>query len=80
MPTRAIDLSDEEDKFILERVESGRYKDPTEVIPAALRALENDEKLTALRAAIDEGDTSGIYEGDPFEDALAEIDRMDAKP
>lgn len=41
---------------------------------------EKDEaKLAALRAALDEGLASGIYEGDPFEDALAAIDRMDAK-
>ena len=40
----------------------------------------NEAKIATLRAALDEGLASGIYDGDPFEDALAEIDRMDAKP
>jgi len=41
-------------------------------VRAALRTLEREErlyeaKLKALRAAIDEGDASGIAEGDVFE-------------
>jgi Arc/MetJ-type ribon-helix-helix transcriptional regulator len=41
------------------------------VVRAALRTLEREEqlyeaKLEALRAAIDEGDASGIVEGDVF--------------
>jgi len=41
-------------------------------VRAALRTLERDEmeyeaKLTVLRAAIEEGDASGVAEGDPFE-------------
>jgi len=53
------------------RVDSGRYKDASEVVRAALRTLEREErafeaKLEALQRAIDEGDQSGIAEGDVF--------------
>ena len=72
MPTRNVNLTEELDRFVLSKVESGRYENASEVVRSALRALEREEqeyeaKLEALRAAIDEGDASGIFEGDPFE-------------
>jgi antitoxin ParD1/3/4 len=72
MPTRNVNLTDELDSFVLSRVENGRYENASEVVRAALRMLEREEqeyevKLAALRAAIDEGDASGIFDGDPFE-------------
>jgi antitoxin ParD1/3/4 len=68
VPTRNVNLTDELDRFVLAKVESGRYENASEVVRAALRTLEREEqqyeaKLTALRAAIDEGDASGIAEG-----------------
>jgi len=71
MPTRNVNLTDELDSFVLSRIENGRYENASEVVRAALRMLERDErqyeaKLTALRAAIDVGDASGIAEGDVF--------------
>ena len=71
MPTRNVNLTDELDRFVLTKVESGRYENASEVVRAALRNLEREEqqyevKLAGLRAAIDEGDASGIAEGDPF--------------
>jgi antitoxin ParD1/3/4 len=71
MPTRNINLTDELDRFVVERVESGRYENAREVMRAALRALERDErtyeaKLEALRKAIDQGDASGYAESDSF--------------
>ena len=71
MPTRNVNLTDELDSFVLSRVENGRYENASEVVRAALRMLEREEreyeaKLAALRAAIDEGDASGIAEGDVF--------------
>ena len=71
MPTRSVHLTDELDRFVLEKVGSGRYEDASEVVRAALRTLERDErqyeaKLIALRAAIDEGDSSSIAEGNAF--------------
>jgi antitoxin ParD1/3/4 len=72
MPTRNVNLTDELDSFVLSRVENGRYENASEVVRAALRVLEREEreyevKLAALRAAIEEGMASGIFEGDPFE-------------
>lgn len=71
MPTRNVNLTDELDRFVLKKVKSGRYENASEVVRAALRTLEREErqyeaKLAALRAAIDEGDASGIAEGDVF--------------
>lgn len=71
MPTRNVNLTDELDRFVLSKIESGRYENASEVIRAALRTLERDEqehaaKLAALREAIDEGDTSGIAESGVF--------------
>jgi antitoxin ParD1/3/4 len=71
MPTRNVNLTDELDRFVLKKVKSGRYENASEVVRAALRSLEREDreheaKLTALRAAIDDGDTSGTASGDVF--------------
>jgi antitoxin ParD1/3/4 len=71
MPTRNVNLTDELDRFVLSKVESGRYENASEVIRAALRTLERDEqeyeaKLTALRAAIEAGDASGVAKNNVF--------------
>ena len=71
MPTRNVNLTDELERFVLAKVQSGRYENASEVVRAALRTLEREEQqyeatLTALRAAIDEGDASGIAEGKAF--------------
>ena len=63
MPTRNVNLTAELERFILDKVESGRYENASEVVRAALRTLEREEeqyeaKLAALRMAIDEGDAS----------------------
>jgi len=72
MPTRNVNLTDELDHFVLQKVESGRYENASEVVRAALRTLEREEqrheaKLAALRTAIDEGDASGIAEGNALQ-------------
>ncbi len=71
MPTRNVNLTGELDRFVRRKVRSGRYENASEVVRAGLRMLEREEqeyeaKLTALRAAIDEGDASGVAEGDVF--------------
>ena len=71
MPTRNVNLTDELDRFVLKKVKSGRYENASEVVRAALRTLEREEqqyeaKLAALRAAIDEGNTSGVAGGNVF--------------
>jgi len=71
MPTRNVNLTDELDRFVVAKVESGRYENASEVVRAALRTLEREEqryeiKLAALKTAIDEGDASGVAEGNSF--------------
>jgi antitoxin ParD1/3/4 len=71
MPTRNVNLTQELDSFVLARVQSGRFENASEVVRAALRTMEREElvfeaKLEALRAAIDEGDASGVAEDDVF--------------
>jgi antitoxin ParD1/3/4 len=71
MPTRNVNLTDELDQFVAKKVSSGRYENASEVIRAGLRTLEREElqyeaKLATLRAAIDDGDASGIAKGDVF--------------
>jgi antitoxin ParD1/3/4 len=65
MPTRNVNLTDELDHFVLQKVESGRYENASEVVRAALRTLEREEqrheaKLAALRTAIDEGTPAAL--------------------
>ena len=71
MPTRNVNLTDELDSFVAKKVKTGRYENASEVVRAGLRSLEREEqqyeaKLAALRAAIDEGDASGIVDGNVF--------------
>jgi antitoxin ParD1/3/4 len=71
MPTRNVNLTAELDRFVLEKVKRGRYGNASEVVRAALRMLEREErqyeaKLATLRAAVDEGDASGVAEGGVF--------------
>ncbi len=71
MPSRHVKLTEELERFVPEKVESGRYENASEAVRAELRALEREElqyqaKLAALRAAIDEGDVSGVAKGNAF--------------
>jgi len=71
VPTRNVNLTNELDRFVAKKVKTGRYENASEVVRAALRTLEREEqqyeaKLAALRAAIDDGDASGVAAGDAF--------------
>ena len=84
MPTRNVNLTEELDRFVIEKVASGRYENASEVVRTAIRTLEREErqyeaKLAALRAAIDEGDASGIAKGNPF-DRVRNTLRLRTKP
>ena len=57
----SVSIGDYFDNFIQSSISAGRYKNASEVIRAGLRLLEEEEnKLIALRAAIQEGIESGI--------------------
>jgi len=71
MPTRNVNLTDKLDRFVAKTVKSGRYENASEVVRAGLRSLERQErefeaKLQALRAAVAEGDSSGVARGNVF--------------
>ncbi len=64
MPTRNVNLSSELDRFIATKVDKGLYANASEVMRAALRLLEreereNEQKVAILRDAIDAGIASG---------------------
>jgi len=72
MPPRNVSLTKELDQFVAAKVEEGLYANASEVMRTALRLLERDEreyeeKMTALRAAIAEGDASPDAEDGVFE-------------
>ena len=57
----SISLGGYFDRFVQDRLSSGRFKNASEVIRAGLRLLEDEEnKVIALRNAIQEGMDSGI--------------------
>ena len=51
------------DGFIAKQIDSGRFASASEVVRAALRMFEdNEQKITALRHLIEEGERSGTAE------------------
>ena len=61
--TVTVSLGPHYEEFIRQNIAGGRYNNASEVIRAALRRLEEDEtRLAAMRAALIEGEKSGIVE------------------
>ena len=57
----SISIGDYFDSFIKSRISEGRFKNASEVVRAGLRLLEEEEnRIIALREAIQEGIESGI--------------------
>jgi antitoxin ParD1/3/4 len=80
MPTRNVQLTEALDRFVCERVATGKYESASEVVRAGLRELERRESIEAikverLRILIEEGLASGIADDFSFEGLLAEVDR-----
>jgi putative addiction module CopG family antidote len=67
-----IDLPEELVRAVEAQVTAGRAASIEDVVRAGVDALElrnqelYDEKLAKLREAIDEGDSGGVFDGDPF--------------
>jgi antitoxin ParD1/3/4 len=66
-----MSLTSEFEEFATELVKSGRYANEAEVLRAAMTALRREEcddaaKEAFLIEAIEEGEASGIAEGDVF--------------
>lgn len=66
----SVTLSEHFDKFVVEKINEGRFKSVSEVVRAGLRKLEEDEtKLQALRRKLQAGEDSPIvehFDGDDF--------------
>ena len=61
--TVTVTLGPHYEEFIKANIACGRYNNVSEVIRAGLRRLEEDElRLAAIRAALIEGEESGIVE------------------
>lgn len=74
MKNTSISLGNYFDQFVQTQVSAGRYKNVSEVIRAGLRLLENEEnKVIALRNAIQEGINSPIVEDFDFEANLKSL-------
>lgn len=59
----SVSLGNHFENFVDSRITEGRFKNASEVIRAGLRLLEEEEnKILALRKAINEGFQSGIAE------------------
>ena len=77
MKTTSVALGPHFEEFIQASISSGRYNNASEVVRSALRLLEEQEqKIIALRSAIEEGMASGFVED--F-DAKAYLQEMKAR-
>ena len=57
----SVSLGDYFEGFVENRIAEGRYKNASEVLRSGLRLLEEEEnKIAALKSAIQEGVNSGI--------------------
>lgn len=63
MKTTSVALGPHFEEFIQNSISSGRYNNASEVVRSGLRLLEDQEqKMAALRSAIEDGLKSGIVE------------------
>ena len=70
----SVSLGDYFDEFVRDQIQSGRYKNVSEVIRAGLRLLETEEsKAIALKKAIQEGMKSPRMEDFDFEENLKQL-------
>ena len=68
----SFSLGDHFGDFVEAKVAEGRYASASDVVRAGLRLLEEQEaRLTALRAALIEGETSGASTPFDFEAFIA---------
>ena len=77
-PLTPADLPEDLARFVEARIAAGLSADAEDALRAGKAALEaeqrrRDAKLAKLREAIDEGDASGVFEGDAFASVRAEL-------
>jgi putative addiction module CopG family antidote len=77
-PLTPADLPEDVARFAQAQIEAGRCASVEEFLRAGAAALEElqrrqDAKLAKLRDAIDDGDASGVFDGDPFASMRTEL-------
>jgi len=74
MRTTSVSLGPHFEDFIQASIANGRYNNASEVVRSALRLLEEqEEKILALRQAIQEGIDSGVDEDFDFDTFLSDM-------
>ena len=74
MKTTSVALGPHFEDFIQTSIQSGRYNNASEVVRSGLRLLEEQEqRMAALRSAIEEGLNSGIVEDFDSQDFLQQM-------
>ena len=74
MKTTSVALGPHFEDFIQTSIMSGRYNNASEVVRSGLRLLEErEQKMAALRAAVEEGLYSGVVEDFDSEAFLQEM-------
>jgi len=72
----SVTLGEHFDKFVVEKINEGRFQSVSEVVRAGLRKLEEDDaKLQALRLKLQAGEDSPVvesFDGDHFIAAMHE--------
>jgi len=76
----SVTLGEHFDKFVVEKINEGRFQSVSEVVRAGLRKLEEDEaKLNALRRKLQAGENSPLVENFDGEDFLAALHKEHIK-
>ena len=76
----SVTLGEHFDKFVVEKINEGRFQSVSEVVRAGLRKLEEDEaKLLALRRKLQAGENSPLIENFDGEDFLAAMHKKHTK-
>ena len=76
----SVTLGEHFDKFVVEKINEGRFQSVSEVVRAGLRKLEEDEaKLLVLRRKLQAGENSPLVENFDGEDFLAAMHKKHIK-
>ncbi len=73
-----ITLSDQAAAFVDSQIATGIFASPEDVVRAGVHLLQHEAKVKALRAALDEGEASGLITDFDFDTFLAEKNREHA--
>ncbi len=77
MVKKSITITDQQDQWIKAQMATGDYATDSEVVREALREKQvRDAEIEAIRAALIEGEQSGISDRTPEDVRAAVLDRL----